>query len=83
MIYDGIVNWKEADGIVTVKCPDGENFIVRLDEHSTNKTICAIALFENNGNNILSVEKIVKFFGASKDMDDAFHWGLVWTHGKK
>ena len=83
MIYDGIVNWKEADGIVTVKCPSGEDFIVRLDDYSTNHTICAIALFENNGNDILSVEKIVRFFETSKNMDSAFNWGLVWTHGKK
>lgn len=83
-IYDGAVNWKEADGIVTVKYQrnSAQDIIVRMDEYSTTQKMCAIALLENL-NDTFSVEKIVRFFDGHKDMDMSFDWGLEWVPARK
>lgn len=82
-IYEGATNWKDADGIVTVKYPGDEDIIVRMDEYSTNQRMCAIALMENSNNETFSVEKVVRFFGDHMEMDQAFNWGLRWVAGRK
>ncbi len=81
-IYEGAANWKQADGVVTVKCPGSPEIIVRMDEYGSNLPLCAIAYLENV-NNTLSVEKIVRFFRGQRYADQAFGWGLNWTHGTK
>lgn len=83
-IYDGAANWKEADGIVTVKYQRNsmQDIIVRMDEYSTTQKMCAIALLENQ-NNTFSVEKIIRFFSGHSEMDMAFGWGLEWVPGRK
>ncbi len=82
-IYDGAANWREANGVVTVRCADGQEIIVRMDEYGSNLGMCAIALLENDRDETLSVEKVVRFFKGHSQMDDAFHWGLRWIRGKK
>lgn len=83
-IYDGAASWKEADGIVAVKCQGNstQDIIVRMDEYSTTQKMCAIALLENL-NDSFSVEKIVRFFSGHNEMDMAFGWGLEWVPGRK
>lgn len=81
-IYDGIANWQQADGVVTVKCPGSPDIIVRMDEYGSSKGMCAIAMLENI-NDTFSVEKLVHFFSGHKSMDKAYHWGLRWTAGSK
>ena len=82
-IYDGAANWKEASGVVTVRGADGQEVIVRMDEYGSNLGMCAIALLENDHDETLSVEKVVRFFKGHNNMDEAFHWGLRWVRGKK
>ena len=81
-IYDGIANWQQADGVVTVRCPGSPDIIVRMDEYGSSKGMCAIAMLENI-NDTFSVEKLVRFFSGHKSMDKAYHWGLRWTAGSK
>ena len=82
-IYEGAVNWGDANGVVTVKCPGNRDIIVRMDEYGSSLGMCAIALLESNGCGGLSVEKIVRFFNGHKAMDSAFNWGLRWVAGRK
>ena len=82
-IYEGIANWKEADGIVTVKCPGSRDIIVRLDEHDTKQGMCALAMLENVNDKTFSVEKLVQFFSGHEEMDKCYHWGLKWVYGRK
>ena len=82
-IYEGAINWKEAQGIVTVKCPGNKDIIVKMDEYGSAYPMCAIALFENKTGDTFSVEKIVQFFRGHQEMDRAFHWGLRWVAGRK
>ena len=81
-IYEGVANWQQADGVVTVKCPGSPDIIVRMDEYGSSKVMCAIAMLENI-NDTFSVEKLVHFFNGHKSMDKAYHWGLRWTAGSK
>ncbi|MBQ7630239.1 MAG: TerD domain-containing protein [Selenomonadaceae bacterium] len=81
-IYEGAANWEEAQGVVTVKCPGNPELVVHMDDYGSKLHTCAIALLENVGGT-LSVEKVVRFFRDSKEMDDAFNWGLRWTVGRK
>ncbi len=82
-IYEGVSNWRQADGVVTIKCPGSEDIIVRMDEYGSSQHMCAIALLENCNNETFSAEKIVKFFNGHRDMDESFGWGLNWVAGRK
>ena len=82
-IYEGVANWREADGVVTVKCPGNQDIIVRMDEYGSSQRMCAIALLENRNGESFSIEKIVRFFSGHEDMDRAFNWGLRWVAGRK
>ena len=81
-IYEGVANWREANGVVTVRYPGSQDIIVRMDEYGTSQKMCAIALFENF-NDTFSVENIVRFFDGHSQMDQAFNWGLRWVPGHK
>ena len=81
-IYEGAARWREANAVVTVKCPDNPELVVKMDDYDTEKRTCAIALLENVGETF-SVEKIVRFYHDSQEMDEDFDWGLQWTVGRK
>ena len=82
-IYEGAANWREANGVVTVKCPGSQEIIVRMDEYGSSLPMCAIALLENNNDETFSVEKIVRFYQGHRFMDRDFGWGLNWVPGRK
>ena len=82
-IYEGVANWQEADGIVTVKCPGNRDIIVRMDEYGAKERMCAIAMLENVNDSAFSVEKLVRFFSGHEQMDKAYSWGLRWVPGRK
>ena len=82
-IYEGVANWRDANAVVTVKCPGAQDIVVRMDEFNTTEKMCAIAMLENVNNTTFSVEKIVRFFNGHEAMDRAFNWGLSWRPGRK
>jgi len=82
-IYEGAANWKQADGVVTVKCPGSPDIIVKMDEYGSSLGMCAIAMLENQNDETFSVEKIVRFFSNHEPMDRAFNWNMRWTAGRK
>lgn len=82
-IYDGIANWQQADGVVTIKCPGSPDIIVKMDEYGSNKIMCGIAMLENDGHGSFTISKIVQFYNGHKYLDEAFGWGLRWVRGRK
>lgn len=82
-IYEGIANWAEADGIVTIKQSGGPDIEVRLDEHNNRKGMCGIALITNVNNQTFSVEKLVHYTSGHKELDRAYGWNMQWTTGWK
>lgn len=82
-IYEGVANWSEADGIVTVNYGTGPSIEVRLNEHRNGKNMCAIAMIENVNNETFKVERLVDYFSGHRDMDKAYNWGMSWRSGRK
>lgn len=81
-IYEGVANWQEADGVVTVRCPGSPDIVVRMDEYGSSQGMCAIAMLESH-DGTMSVEKLVRFFRGHESLDRAYHWGLRWEAGSK
>lgn len=82
-IYEGVSNWSEADGVVTISYPGGQDIVVRLDEHRNGSSMCAIALIENVNNETFNVKRLVDYFSGHRKMDEAYNWGLRWQAGSK
>lgn len=82
-IYDGIANWQQADATVTIKYPQAEDIIVKMDTFNSSQKVCGLALFQNVNNETFSVEKVIKFCGALHNLDEEFGWGLKYKPGKK
>ena len=82
-IYEGVANWQQADATVTIQYPGAEDMIVKMDAYNSENRMCGLALFENEEDQTFSVEKIVQFYPGHKNLDQAFHWGLKWTYGRK
>jgi len=74
-IYEGIANWSQADGIITIKQPNSPEIVVKLDNPRDGQGMCAIALFENFGGEF-QVKKAVQYFQGHEPMDQAFSWRL-------
>lgn len=82
-IYDGIVNWRQADAVVTIKYPGAEDLVVKMDTFNSSDIMCGLALFENQNDQTFSVEKIVQFYDGHQMLDRAFGWGMSWKVGRK
>lgn len=78
-----MANWRQADGIVTIKYPGSEDLIVKMDDYNSSNRMCGLALLENVNDETFSVEKIVQFYPGHQALDKAFHWGLRWQAGRK
>ncbi|MER8785460.1 TerD domain-containing protein [Mesorhizobium sp. M1006] len=81
-IYDGVANWAETDGLITVYVPDSPPIEVKLDEGASSKRTCAIALLENDNGGI-KVNRVVKYYSDVSKADQDFDWGLRWVAGSK
>lgn len=82
-IYEGAADWRQTDGVVTIKYPGSQDIIVRMDEYGSSQTMCGIAMLENSNDETFTVEKLVKFFGGHEELDRAYSWGMKWVTGKK
>ena len=82
-IYEGVANWQQADATVTIKYPGAEDLIVKMDSYDSKQIMCGLVLLENQNDETFSVEKIVQFYPGHQALDQAFHWGLRWTAGRK
>ena len=82
-ICDGIANWKDAESVVTIKYPNAEDIIVKMDSFDTRNTMCGLVLFENVNDTTFSVEKLIQFYPGHRDLDAAFGWGMTWRTARK
>ena len=81
-IYEGVANWAQADGVVTVSVPGHPPIEVRLDGHEQRKNMCAIAMLENISDE-LRVTKLAEYFSGHVQLDEHYGWGLRWQKGSK
>lgn len=82
-IYDGVPNWAAADAVVTLHPPSGPPVEVRLDEHSANASMCAVAMLENVGGELVVRREVRYFSRGHVELDEVYGWGLRWERGRK
>lgn len=82
-IYNGVANWREAQGVVTIRNSGASPITINLDEYDSSKKVCALALLENVCDQTFSVQRLVKFYNDHREMDQAFNWGMSWIRAKK
>ncbi|UYM18862.1 TerD family protein [Endozoicomonas euniceicola] len=80
-IYEGVPNWAETDGVVTLHMPNQPPVETKLTE-GNNQGMCAIARLVNVSG-VLKVERINQYFKGHSCMDEAFGWGFRWVRGSK
>jgi len=81
-IYEGVPNWRETDGIVTVTLPDQPQIEVRMTEGRNDRALCAVVLLENIGGT-LRATRIVDYYRGQSELDRAYGWGMRWVPGRK
>ncbi len=81
-IYEGVPNWAQTDGVVTIHVPGQPPIETRLTEGAGNSPMCAIARLVNQ-NGSINVERINQYFKGHQEMDKAFNWGFSWKRGSK
>ena len=81
-IYEGVVNWTQANAVVTVTVPGHPIIEVRLDAHQNNSNMCAIAMLENDHGE-LKLTKLSEYFKGHRELDQYYKWGMRWKVGSK
>jgi tellurite resistance protein TerA len=82
-LYEGIARFEEADGVATLYPVRGPAIEVRLDERAGTARMCAIALIENTGGELLIRREVNFIEGGQSALDRAYDWGLRWMRGSK
>ncbi|WP_139981601.1 TerD family protein [Nocardioides litoris] len=77
MIYEGVANWAQADGIVRVTQQGGPTIEVALDE-SQPLPVCAVAMLTNTGGGQMKAERLVTYHRSQLEMDQAYGIGAPW-----
>ena len=82
-IFEGVAKWAETNAVVKVKVPGNEDIIVEMGSQSSNKRFCAIAELNFEGNNSITVKKLVTFHDSHSDCDRQYGWGFNYKPGSK
>ncbi len=83
LIYEGVPNWGQADAVVTMFPAAGPQIEVRLDEHDPRARICAIAMIQNQGGQLVVNREVRYVHGGQDVLDRTYGWGMDWTPGRK
>lgn len=82
-IYEGVRNWAGADAVVTMFPASGPPIEIRLDEHDPNAPTCAVALFSNEGGQLMVNREVRYVHGGQDVLDTMYGWGMNWSAGRK
>ena len=82
-IYEGAANWRDANGIVTVKCPEIRISLSEWTNTALHKPCVQLHCLRTELANLFEIEKVVRFFQWSSGYGQRFNWGLRWVAGHK
>lgn len=82
-IYEGVARWAETDAVVKVTVPGVETVEVKMGQQNSDKKFCAIAQLYFNGDNSITVKKLVTFHNGHADCDKTYGWGFNYSPGSK
>jgi len=83
LIYEGAANWAAADGVVTLLPVNAAPVEVRLDDARDGARICAVAMIESVGGEIVVRREVNYLNGAQRLLDETYGWGMNWAKGRK
>jgi tellurite resistance protein TerA len=83
LIYEGAANWAAAQGVATLYPDTGGEIEVRLDDPRDGARICAVAMLQNLGGELVVRREVNYINGAQRALDDAYGWGMRWAAGRK
>ncbi|WP_305094959.1 Tellurium resistance [Prescottella sp. R16] len=82
-IYEGVPNWSQANGVVTLFPTSGPQVEVRLDSADNQAVSCAIAMLESNGRELTVTREVRYIRGSQQEIDSTYGFGMNWTPGRK
>ena len=82
-IYEGVPNWAQANAVATLFPASGPEVEIRLDEPDPRAPMCAVAMIENVGGEIVVRREVKYVRGGQRLLDETFGWGMNWTPGRK
>ncbi|EZP84321.1 MULTISPECIES: TerD family protein [Sphingomonadaceae] len=82
LIYDGVPNWQQTDGVVRMTIPGQPEVEVHLDEGRDNCRLCGIAVIENV-NGVLQMDRHMRYYQSQKPFADDIGIILRWAAGSK
>ncbi len=82
-IYEGASAFDQANGVVTLTPTTGAPIEVRLDETAGRSRMCAVALLDNTGGELVVRREVRYVDGAQDVLDRTYGWGMDWTPGRK
>lgn len=71
------------NAVVKVSVPNNEDIIVEMGQQTDRRNFCAIAQLDFDGNNAITVKKLVTFHNGHRDCDKRYGWGFNYHHGTK
>lgn len=83
MIYEGAASFEQARGVVTLTPVSGPAVEVALDDAGGSSRMCAIALLDNTGGELVIRREVNYVKGTQAELDSAYGWGMRWTAGSK
>ncbi len=83
LIYEGAANWAAAKGVATLYPLNAAPVEILLDDPRDGARICAIAMIENRGGEVIVNREVNYLNGAQRALDEAYGWGMNWTRGRK
>jgi uncharacterized protein involved in tellurium resistance len=78
LFHTGVPDWAASGVVVTFHPASGPAFEVRLDNAEPGAFTCAVAMLENQGDELV-IRREVRFIrGGQADLDRIYGWGMAW-----
>ena len=82
LIYDGVPNWRQTDGVVRMSMPGQPEIEVRMDEGQDSRRLCGVAVIDNVDGE-LRMNRHMRYYRDQKGFADDIGVILRWTAGTK
>ncbi|MEI6643739.1 MAG: TerD family protein [Novosphingobium sp.] len=82
LIYDGVPNWTQTDGIVRMNIPGQPEIEVQMNEGRNDKRLCGIAVIENR-NGELKMERHMQYYDSQQPFAEALGFHFRWRSATK
>ncbi len=82
LIYDGVPNWTQTDGVVRIDIPGQPQIEVRMNEGRNDKRLCGIATIDNR-NGELNIERYMQYFDSQQPFAEALEYYFNWRSATK